>query len=173
MRKFVGGISLMVALILAQPITAHANSLSYIPNYEDDIPQEVTEICEVVGHEYDICPELLEAIAYQESRFTADVKNHNHVGMFQVNVKVHADRISKYGWTADDMYDPYKGAVVAADYLHELDLQYEDIAVALCCYSGYGKKVSDYKEYGHLPTYVRKVLERSYDYEDLHEKHKF
>ena len=173
MRKFLGGISLLVSLVLVTPITAQANSLSDIPSFEDGIPQEVTEICELVGHEYDICPEILEAIAYQESRFTADVKNHNHVGMFQINVKIHADRISKYGWTADDMYDPYKGATIAADYLHELDEQYEDIAIALCCYSGNGKKVSDYKEYGHLPTYVRKTLERSYDYEELHGKHKF
>lgn len=37
-----------------------------------DVPQDVIEISEELGKQYNICPELIQAICWRESRFTAD-----------------------------------------------------------------------------------------------------
>lgn len=138
---------------------------------ETEIPKEIIEYCEVVGSEYDICPELLESMAYQESRFIPTVRNGKHYGLLQVNVKVHADRIAKYGWTEEDMFDPFKNIMVAADYLSELyELYGDENPIVLSVYSGNWKAVKAYKEYGFMTSYVEEVLERSAAYERLHEK---
>lgn len=138
---------------------------------ETEIPKEIIEYCEVVGSEYDICPELLESMAYQESRFISTVKNGKHYGLLQVNVKIHADRIAKYGWTEDDMYDPFKNLMVAADYLADLyELYGDDNPIVLSVYSGNYKAIKAYKEYGFMTNYVKEVLERSAEYERLHGK---
>ena len=156
--------------ILVQPIIVKAQGPCQT-SYDDGIPDELRQYFELVGNEYDICPELLESIAYYESRFIPTVKNKKHYGLMQVNVKIHKDRIEKYGWTEDDMYDPYKNLMVAADYLAELYATYgDDNPIVLSIYSGNWKAVSRYKEYGFLTPYVSKVLTRSEEYERLHDK---
>ena len=89
----------------------------------------------------------------------------------QVNVKVHKERIEKYGWAADDMFDPEKNLTVAADLLKELyDTYGDDNPIVLSLYSGNWKAVQKYKEYGFLTTYVDDVLTRSAEYERIHGK---
>ena len=158
-------------LIGTQPIKAEATSLSRT-SYDDGIPDEIREYCEIVGNEYEICPELLEAIAYHESRFIPTVRNKNRVGLMQVNVRVHADRIEKNDWTADDMTDPYKNLTVAADLLHELYESYgDDDPIILMLYNGdKWKTIEKYKEYGFLTPYVDDILTRRAKYERLHGK---
>lgn len=172
-RKFLmfGGI-LVGLLLISQPLTVKANRLSYQePQYEDGIPSDIRKYCELVGTEYNICPELLEAMAYNESRFIPTVKNKKCYGLMQVNVKVHADRIEKYGWTADDMYDPYKNLMIAADFLKELyDTYGDENPIVLSIYSGNWKAVEKYKEYGIMTKYVETVLDKSAEYERLHDK---
>ena len=165
---FVVGI---IAGILVQPIRSEANSLCGTVQYEDGIPEEIRIDCEDVGLQFDICPEILEAIAYKESRFIPTVRNGKHYGLMQVNVKIHADRLDKYGYTEEDMYDPYKNLIVAADYLSELyDMYGDENPIVLSIYSGNWKAVSTYKEYGFMSDYVEKVLTRSAEYERLHKK---
>jgi len=157
--------------ILNQSLEVKANGLSYQVDYDDGIPRDLREIFEVVGHEYDICPELLEAMAYRESRYIPDVTNGRHVGLMQINVKIHAERIERYGWTEDDMTDPYKNLMIAADYLHELYEKYgDDNPIVLSIYSGNWKAVNTYKEYGFMTPYVEDVLTRSAELERLHGK---
>lgn len=166
---FLWGVSF--SLFLSSSILAKANSLSIQdPDYQDGIPKQTRVYFELVGNEYGIAPELLEAIAYRESRFIPTVKNGNHYGLMQVNVKTHSERIAKYGWTANDMLDPYKNLMVAADYLLELFEEYEDVPLVLCIYSGNWKAVARYKEFGFMPGYCEDVLERSAEYERLHGK---
>lgn len=159
-------------VLISQPLTVKANRLSYQePQYEDGIPSNIREYCDLVGTEYNICPELLEAMAYNESRFIPTVTNGKCYGLMQVNVKVHADRIAKYDWTEEDMYDPYKNLMVAADYLKELyDTYGDDNPIVLSIYSGDWKAVTMYKEYGFLSEYVQTILDRSAKYERLHDK---
>lgn len=139
---------------------------------ENEIPEQIKKDCEEIGAEYDICPELLEAIAYNESRFIEDVTNKNCWGLCQVNVKIHVDRIEKYGYTEDDMLTAYPNIKVAADYLAELYSTYgDDNPIVLTLYSGAGwAAVEKYKEYGTMTEYVKNVLSRSAEYERLHGK---
>ena len=101
------------------PVNVEASAI-HQASVNDGIPSEIKEYCEEIGRNFDICPEILEAIAWHESRFIPTVKNKKCYGLMQVNVKVHADRIEKYGYTVDDMYEPYPNLIVAADYLAEL-----------------------------------------------------
>ena len=154
----------------SQPIRSEAKSLSQ-SSIDDGIPEDIKEDCEIVGKQFNICPELLESMAYTESRFIPTVKNHNCHGLMQVNIKVHKDRIEKYDYTSKDMMDPYKNLVVAADYLTELYETYgDDNPVILSIYSGNWKAVEKYKEYGFLTPYVDEVLTRSAEYERIHGK---
>lgn len=61
------------------------------------------------------------AIAYSESRFTADLLGDNgkSVGMMQINTDYHQDRMEALGVT--DLTDPVQCAAVAIDYLKELE----------------------------------------------------
>lgn len=167
---FLMGAFLIGLLFTNQTLVARAQGPGS-QELEYEIPSSIIEYCEVVGSEYDICPELLESMAYQESRFIPTVRNGKHYGLLQVNVKVHADRISKYGWTEEDMFDPYKNIMVAADYLSELyEIYGDENPIVLSVYSGNWKAVKEYKETGFMTSYVEEVLERSAAYERLHEK---
>lgn len=166
----VEGILLSGTIFCTSPLQVSANSNS-VQVYEDEIPENIRQYCELVGTEFNICPELLEAIAFRESSFKPDARNGLHVGLMQINVKVHADRIASYGWTAEDMTDAYKNLMVAGDYLAELYEKYgDDNPIVLGYYSGNTKSVAKYKEYGFLCPYVEDVLERSANYERLHNK---
>lgn len=168
---FGGGI-LAATVLCCNPVPAYANSQSIQQvTYQDGIPEEIRPYFDQVGAEFNICPELLEAIAYRESRFVPKAKNKNHIGIMQVNVKIHKKRIEKYGWTEADMYDPYKNITVAADYLYELYEKYgDDNPIILNIYSGNSKANAYYKEYGFLSEYCKDVLTRSEEYETLHGK---
>lgn len=161
----------LFAGLLFQPIRSEAKAICQTPHYEDGIPEEIRILCEQIGEEFEICPELLESMAYQESRFIPTVRSKNYYGLMQINVKIHKDRIEKYGWTADDMFDPEKNLTVAADLLKELyDTYGDDNPIVLSLYSGNWKAVKKYKEYGFLTTYVDDVLTRSAEYERIHGK---
>lgn len=154
---------------LSLNISVYANE--QILSADDEIPRELVEYFDEVGQDFQICPELLEAIAWHESRFEPDVKNGSHYGLMQVNVKIHKNRIQKYGWTAKDMLDPYKNIVVAADYLSELFGMFggDDYCVLLH-YSGGWKAVHNYEKYGTITEYVKEILYRSEEYERMHDK---
>lgn len=157
--------------ILSQPIISEAQCQKSTIQYNDGIPEEIKDLCDEIGKDYNICPELLEAMAYNESRFIPTVTNKKCYGLLQINVKVHADRIEKYGWTADDMFDPEKNITIAADYLAELyDTYGDDNPIVLSIYSGNWDAVTAYKESGQLTPYVNRVLTRSANYERLHGK---
>lgn len=170
LMRSLGGIFVGL-LLISQSLTVKANSLSYQPQYEDNIPEDIRIYCELVGYEYNICPELLEAMAYRESRFTPTVQSGNQYGLMQINVQVHKNRIAKYGWNEQDMLDPYKNLMVAGDYLSELYETYgDDNPIVLNAYNGNWKAINKYKEYGYLSEYVEDVLDRSMNYERLHGK---
>lgn len=156
----------------AKIINAEAYPIKASIVYDDGIPEDIREYCDEIGAEFNICPELLESIAYQESRFIQDVKSGNYYGLMQVNVKIHKARIDKYGYCADDMLSAYPCIKVAADYLADLFEAYgDDDPIILLLYSGSGwDAVKKYKENGFMTQYVSDVLARSAEYERLHGK---
>ena len=165
----------MLGLYLTGHITALASDQSSpshpIITEDDGIPDDLREIFEKVAAEYDICPELMEAMAYRESRFIPTVREGNCYGIMQVNVKVHKERIEKYDFTAEDMFDAEKCIIVSADYLKELFNTYgDDDPIVLGAYSGNWKAIARYKETSMLFPYADDVLKRSRRYEELHGK---
>ena len=161
----IAGLSLAV---LSQPITVAAKTQQ--SQSDDDVPELIKGYCEEVGEIYDICPELLEAIAFYESRFIPDVKNNNCWGMMQINVEIHEDRILSLGFEKKDMLNPLKSIVVAADILSELYETYEDGPIVLMYYAGQQKAIPSYLKNGKTTKYVTDVLDRSEMYERLHGK---
>lgn len=168
-KGFMGGIILGIAL-LSTPVQASANSLSMSYVSSSEVPIEIQQYAELCGSEYNICPELLESIAYQESRFVPTAENGSCYGLMQVNLACHKDRIKKYGWTEADMSDPYRNMMIASDYLHELFEEYEDVGLVLLYYNGATNAIPEYKRSGKLSKYVNQILERSAEWERLHGK---
>lgn len=83
----------------------------------------------------------------------------------QINVKVHADRIERLGFEKEELLDPYKNLIVAADLLEELFEEYEDDAIVLMLYAGQEEAIPRYEKYGITSKYVQNVLSRSERYE--------
>lgn len=166
------GFLIGLAFLTSQSLTVRANSLSLIePDFQDGIPKEIRIYCELVGTEFDICPEILEAMAYYESQYIPDVQNGNHYGLMQINVVIHKKRIEKYGWTKEDMFDPYKNLMVAADILHELYEMYgDDNPAVLAYYAGYSSTLKTYFKTGKMCPYAEKILTHSAELERLHGK---
>lgn len=156
----VGGISMA---FLSHPIRCAAKTQQSLP--EEEIPEDIQEYCEIIGKRNNICPEFLESIAYYESRFIPDLKNGNCWGLMQINVKVHADRIERLGFEKEELLDPYKNLIVAADLLEELFEKYEDDAIVLMLYAGQEEAIPRYKNHGITSKYVQNVLTRSERYE--------
>lgn len=160
-----GGFSLA---FLCQDITVAAKTQQ--SQSVDEVPDAIKGYCEEVGEIYDICPELLEAIAFYESRFFPDVKNNNCWGIMQINVEIHEERIRSLGYTKEEMLDPYKNLIVAADILTELFERYEDGPIVLMYYAGQQKAIPRYLKSGKITKYVTDILNRSETYERLHGK---
>ena len=170
MRKVIGGIILLMGLILVPSVQAQANSLSMIPTEEQTgIPEDIYMDAEIIGHEFNICPELLLAIAEHESRFQADAKNGSCKGLMQLNTACHKARFEEMGWSAQEWTSAYKNMYVAADYLSDLFEQYEDVGVVLGIYHGESDAVRRGQS-GKLSSYVNKILERSAELERIANK---
>lgn len=160
---------LFFMLTLCQPIYAYETDESI--NMSEDVPADMIYYFELAGNAFDICPEVLEAIAYHESRFFPESKNGHCYGIMQINVNVHKKRIQKYGWTEKDMLDPLKNIIVAADLLEELYEKYEDSGAVLAIYSGNFSAAKEYEKSGVLCNYANVILDKSYELEELHRKH--
>lgn len=136
----------------------------------EEVPAEVRMIAEELGAEYGICPELIEAICYQESRFQPGAigSGGKYIGIMQVSPSVHAARMQRLGVT--DLTDMRGCMTVGTDYLAALFETYEDPVPALMAYGGWGRQIAWHESTGGMPGYVKSVLERSERYERQHSK---
>ena len=167
MKKVRGGAILCAVLSMAPAITAQANSLSYIPTEETTgIPEEIYQNANIIGSEFNICPELLLAMAERESCFTATAENGACKGLMQVNAKTHSQRFEDAGWDSSEWADAYKNMYVAASYLSDLFDEYEDVGIVLGVYHGESNAVEKGKS-GNLSSYTIKILKRSEELERL------
>ena len=105
----------------------------YMEEYYVDIPNEISEVCEKYGAEYNICPEILEALVWRESRCT-DVSNGNCKGYAQVNEHIHKDRMDSLG--IKDIHDLDGNIHVATDLLSDLYDDTGNVAKSLDKYNG-------------------------------------
>ena len=91
--------------------------------YQVEVPADIQEYCEKAGAEFNICPELLEAICWKESRFTADAEGGGCSGLMQISVRWHRQRMDDLG--VSDIYDPEGNIRVGASYLADLFAKYD------------------------------------------------
>lgn len=158
------GIGLITALVL---VTSSNVMLEINTKFDTEAPIEVQEACIKWGKYYDICPELIQAICWNESRYETDLENGTCVGIMQINEPVHTARIEKLGVT--DIYDLDENIHVGADLLAELFASYPDAGTVLGLYHGEKKAVSKGKT-GNYSTYTKTILEKSYELERVHGK---
>lgn len=158
------GIGLITALVL---VTSSNVMLEINTKFDTEAPIEVQEACIKWGKYYDICPELIQAICWNESRYETDLENGTCVGIMQINEPVHMARIEKLGVT--DIYDLDENIHVGADLLAELFASYPDAGTVLGLYHGEKKAVSKGKT-GNYSTYTKTILEKSYELERVHGK---
>lgn len=131
-----------------------------------EVPEDIVAACEKYGEEYGICPEFLEAIAFQESSFNPQAvdKSGTCHGLMQISYSAHGKRMEKLG--IENIYDIDGNIHVAADYLYELFARYENPAVVLGEYNGQSREKVYSAEYdGYISTYADEILRRAARYE--------
>lgn len=154
-----------LALLCLLTVTVQAKETTTL----EEVPEEVRTACEKYGEEYNIAPELLEAIIWHESRYTPGVYAGSCKGLMQINVTYHQDRMKKLG--VKDIFDVDGNIHVGADYLAELFALYEDPAVVLGFYHGETNAIWEAK-YDKLSTYTKSVLKKAAEFEELEAKQK-
>lgn len=133
-----------------------------------NIPAEIQAACDKYGAEYDICPELLEAICYEESRYTADVIGGSCKGLMQINEPVHKKRMEQLDIT--DVFDIDSNIHLGADILHELFNDYSsDAGTVLMLYHGEKDAIKRGKQ-GNYSNYAQRILDKSEELERNHGK---
>lgn len=150
MKKKNNKIPFRVIAILTIVIVAEMLLLNYLnAKAETDtyIPQSQVELCQQIGAEYGIQPELLEAMIEVESSGRMSAQNGSCYGIMQINGSVWG-----YGYTTESAQ--IRKAC-------ELLLSYEcEVDEALSKFNG--QTVKQYK------GYVEKVLNRAHELEILH-----
>ena len=119
---------------------------------EITVPDHIAEISKKVGEMYHISPELLQAIAWRESRFQTDAVNASGTcfGLMQISKKWHGSRLAK----GEDILDPEANIRIAAEYLAELFERYKEPALVLMIYNGDSRA---FKE-GYISRYATDVM---------------
>lgn len=148
-------------------VLAEMNAL--VPPYYEEtyLDSSYVELCEEIGEEYAICPELLEALIERESHGHADAQNGSCKGLCQISERWHSDRMERLG--VSDIYDPEGNIRLAADYLTEMGAEYLDIGLVLMKFHGESDAESK-AERGELSNYAEWILTRSEELERVHQK---
>lgn len=149
---------LIILTVLMLGSTAHAA----------EIPEDIRETAEEIGNEYCVSPALIEAMCYEESRFTPNVVNKSgkNYGLMQINPSFNVDRMKRLGVTKDDLLTVRGNILVGTDLLAELFEEYEDVGEVLLIYGGFSQAKKDaYHTKGVLPAYITRLLKRAEEYE--------
>ena len=140
-----------ILILVSRSISAYAEELI-------QVPQEFIEISDELGNQYNICPELIQAICWYESRFDANAESKGCVGIMQINAKWHGDRMDRLGIT--DLKDIRQNMTVGVDYLAELFQDSCDPAEVLMIYHGEHDIESQLSQ-GKISKYAESILELS------------
>ena len=145
---------------------------AYIPSTEAEdgyiSEAELMAICETVGGMYDICPELLQAIAEKESTLYINAQNEGCYGLMQISTYWHTERMERLG--VADIYEPYGNILVAADYLAELFRGNQDVLYVLMRYNMATDTANKLYSEGQITDYAISITARAAELEKLHGK---
>lgn len=132
------------------------------------IPSKIETSCEKWGEEYGVCPELLEAICWHETRCKAEAENEGCIGITQINPKYFEASMKQLG--INDLYDYDQNIRLCAYTLIEYSKQEEDLYYALMCWNSGSTKGKKLFEQGKFTKYAIQVSEESYELERMHGK---
>lgn len=126
------------------------------------VPDDIKAISEELGEQYNICPELIQAICWQESRFQPETEGEGCIGIMQVMPEWHRERMDRLGVT--DLKDARQNMATAVDYLSELTRDEEDMEEALMRYHG-ESRITERLGRGEMSEYADAVLTLSAELE--------
>lgn len=147
----------------------------YIPSTQADegyiSELELIEITEEYGRQYNICPELLQAIAKRESTLYLQATNDDCKGLMQISEHWHRERMEHLGVT--DIYDARGNILLDADYIAELRDTTEygyDLVYVLMRYNMATDTANQMYKQGEYTDYALQIIEESKRLERLHGK---
>ena len=149
-------------------LTLYSCTLQSEAKEQIKIPDEIQQSCEKYGEEYGICPELLEAICWHETRCRPELENAGCCGITQINPKFHKATMELLGVT--DLTDYDQNIHVCAYTIAEYAKQEDDLYCVLMmwnCGSSRGRKLF-YQDV--FTKYAIEVSEESYTIERMHGK---
>ena len=149
---------------------AYATEMEKINLYDPDIPEDIQDAAWKYGKQYNICPEFLIAVAKRESEFDPEAVNGSCVGLMQVSLKWHTDRMERCQVTEEEMWTVDGSMHVAADYLAELFEKYEDAALVLMIYNGDSRAELFAQGGCSMSSYASDILTYSKELEEKHGK---
>ena len=161
-RKLIFAALVAGVLTFAFTINVQAKEAKYIDT------DELQEICEEVGEEFGICPELLQALVERESSGNIFAVNGDCKGLTQISERWHEERMGRLGVT--DLFDPKGNIRVCADYLLELRSKNDDLYWVLMHYNMKHKTASRLYEAGQYTEYAIGICERAAQLEREHGK---
>ena len=130
------------------------------------IPQEVIESCERWGEDYNVSPELLEAMCWHETRCRSNLENGGCYGMTQINPKYHSGTMKLLGVT--DLTDYDQNIHVCAYTIAEYAKQEEDLYCVLMMWNSGSTKGKNLFEKGIFTKYAKEVSENAHELEIQH-----
>ena len=148
----------------------YATKTKKINLYDPDIPEDIQDAAWKYGELYNICPEFLIAVAKRESEFNPEAVNGSCVGLMQVSLRWHTDRMERCHVTEEEMWTVDGSMHVAADYLAELFDEYEDAALVLMIYNGDSDASSFAQGDCDMSDYASDILTYSRELEEKHGK---
>lgn len=166
MKKRVIGSVLAVAVMLA----IIPSQISYTSNGDTYISEEIQEACEEIGEEWDICPELLEAIIEAESSGRKYAQNGKCKGLMQINTGNSdvMEYMHKNGYT--DIYDIETNITLGCWVLmQKIEIYGDDLYAVLMAYNG-TSNITERLESGNYTDYAVSVAERAAELERIHGK---
>ena len=149
---------------------AYATEMEKINLYDPDIPEDIQDAAWKYGEQYNICPEFLIAVAKRESEFDPEAVNGSCVGLMQVSLRWHTDRMERCQVTEEEMWTVDGSMHVAADYLAELFEKYEDAALVLMIYNGDSRAELFAQGGCSMSSYASDILAYSRELEEKHGK---
>lgn len=165
----------MAHRVMAAPVNSPADvqkseAIKYLSANRIEIPEDVEYFCIRYGSEYQICPEVLEAICWVESNCqpTAQSADKACKGLMQIKPGCHRSRMDRLG--VRNIFGTWENIKTGADYLAELRGDEEDIAAALYIYNGNKSGADRYRQTKELTGYAAKVLKISEALERAHGK---
>ena len=132
---------------------------------------ELIEITEEYGRQYNIRPELLQAIAMRESTLYLQATNDDCKGLMQISEHWHRERMERLGVT--DIYDARGNILLAADYIAELRDTTEygyDLVYVLMRYNMATDTANKLYKQGEYTDYALEIIAESKRLERLHGK---